>query len=207
MRFLDLSAALLGLLLLAPVLFLVAVLVKATSSGPVLHRAVRVGRNGTLFELLKFRTMVVGSENGDRLTRHNDPRVTRVGRLLRRTKIDELPQLFNVVRGEMSLVGPRPEDARYVSHYSPDQRRILEVRPGITSVASIHFRTEENLLCGDDWETRYLREIMPAKVKLELSYLERRSVVSDVQVVARTLGVLVGLRKPKEEGGTQCLSL
>ena len=185
-RVLDVAASALGLVLLSPILLLLAVAVKVSSPGPVLHRAVRAGRNDQPFVLLKFRSMGV-NQSGPAITRAEDPRVTAVGRFLRRMKLDELPQLFNVLRGDMSLVGPRPEDPRYVALYDPNQRRVLAHRPGMTSPASLLYRTEEEKLRGEDWERTYVERVMPDKLRLDLAYLERRSVWSDVGVILQTL--------------------
>lgn len=183
----DLVVASAGLVLLSPLLAVVAVALKIDSAGPILYRARRVGRNGELFELYKFRTMVMGAERlGPGITTAGDPRVTRIGRLLRRSKLDELPQLVNVLRGEMSLVGPRPEDPRYVANYTAEQRRVLDVRPGITSPASLEYRHEETLLEGPDWERRYLEEIVPHKLAIELDYLRRRTWWFDLGILVRT---------------------
>lgn len=188
MRLIDLTAATLGLLLLSPLLLLLALLVKLTSPGPVFYRATRIGRGGQPFRLYKFRTMQAGADKaGPAITAGGDPRVTPLGRLLRRTKLDELPQLINVLRGQMSLVGPRPEDPRYVALYTPDQRRVLEVRPGITSAASLAYRHEEQLLAGQNWETVYRHQVMPAKLALDLAYLARRTVWSDLLLIIRTV--------------------
>src|SRR5262249_41340438 len=151
----------------------------------VLYRGERVGRDGRLFRLYKFRSMRVG-EAGPAITRAADARVTRVGALLRRTKLDELPQLLNVLAGHMSLVGPRPEAPRYVAMYSAEQRRILSARPGITSPASLLYRGEEAQLVGDDWERLYVEEIMPAKLRIDLEYLDRRTLGSDLGVIIAT---------------------
>src|SRR5688572_27718688 len=140
-RLLDVSVSALALVLGSPLLAMIAAGVKLTSSGPVLHRARRVGRGGVVFTLYKFRTMTIDAERtGPAITRHNDPRVTPLGRFLRQTKLDELPQLVNTLLGDMSLVGPRPEDPSYVRLYSPDERRVLDVKPGITSAATVLHR-------------------------------------------------------------------
>lgn len=186
-RTIDLLAAALGLTLLSPLFLAVAALIKLTSPGPVFHRAQRVGKAGVPFTLFKFRSMRAGAAaSGPGITRSGDERITPIGRLLRRTKIDELPQLLNVLRGDMSLVGPRPEDPRYVALYTPEQRRILSVRPGITSAASIRYRHEEAMLTGDDWEKRYLSEVMPAKLRIDMDYLDRRTTASDVGILWQT---------------------
>lgn len=186
-RLFDVTASALGLLILAPLFGLIAAAIRLDSPGPIFHRAVRVGRSGREFILFKFRTMVVhAAQVGPGITISSDPRVTRVGRILRRWKLDELPQLFNVVRGEMSIVGPRPEDPRYVALYTPEQREVLAVRPGITSPASVRFRSEEALLSGEDWERRYIEEIMPAKLALDLEYIRRASLRQDLMVLWET---------------------
>ena len=192
-RAFDLLAAGLGLLLLSPVFLAIAVAVRLDSPGPVFFRQERVGRSGRPFRIYKFRSMRVDAEKlGGQLTVSRDPRVTRVGALLRKAKLDELPQLINVVTGDMSLVGPRPEVPRYVAKYDDRQRRVLEVRPGITDPASIEYRNENDLLdAATDPEATYLREIMPAKLELNLTYLERRSLVSDVAIILRTFGELL----------------
>ncbi len=191
----DLLVSSVALFLLSPLLLALLLLVKLSSRGPVLHRGERIGRRGRSFRLLKFRSMLVGV-GGPRLTRSRDPRVTRVGALLRRTKLDELPQLLNVLKGDMSLVGPRPEDPDYVRLYSPQQRRILEVRPGITSEASIRYRDEERELSGEDWEATYRNRILPEKLRIDLEYLERRSFTSDLGVLVRTMiSLLVPTRR------------
>jgi lipopolysaccharide/colanic/teichoic acid biosynthesis glycosyltransferase len=187
-RLLDLFASLIGLILLLPLFALIAVAIRLDSPGPVLFRGQRVGRDGFQFAIYKFRTMVTDADQqGPGITVAGDLRVTRVGRLLRRSKLDELPQLINVLRGEMSLVGPRPEDPRYVMLYTPEQRRVLSVRPGLTSPASLIYRHEEELLGGEDWERTYLQKVMPAKLRIELEYLEHRSVWRDLTVVVQTV--------------------
>ena len=186
-RSIDLLAAALGLILLSPLFLAVAALIKLTSPGPVFHRAQRVGKDGVPFTLFKFRSMRAGAAaSGPGITRSGDERITPIGRLLRRTKIDEIPQLLNVILGDMSLVGPRPEDPRYVTLYTPEQKRILSVRPGITSAASIRYRHEEALLTGDDWEKRYVSDVMPAKLRIDLDYLDRRTTASDVGILWQT---------------------
>ena len=187
-RTIDLVAAALGLVALSPLFLVIAVTIKLTSPGPVLHRAQRVGKDGAPFTLFKFRSMRAGAAGaGPGITRSGDDRITGVGRWLRRSKIDELPQLLNVFRGEMSLVGPRPEDPRYVALYSPEQRRVLSARPGITSAASVQYRHEEALLTGDDWEKQYVNEVMPAKLRIDLDYLNRRTTISDMGVLWQTV--------------------
>jgi lipopolysaccharide/colanic/teichoic acid biosynthesis glycosyltransferase len=191
-RLFDLIAAGLALLILSPLLVLIALLVKLTSPGPVLHRGERVGQGGRVFRLYKFRSMVAqAAQIGPGITGAADRRITPVGRWLRRLKLDELPQLINVLKGDMSVVGPRPEDPRYVTLYTPEQRRILAARPGITSAASVRYRHEEQLLTGADWETAYRQTVMPAKLQIELDYLQRRTLWSDLLIVGQTLLALL----------------
>lgn len=186
-RMFDIAGATLGLVLAGPLLLILAVAIKIESRGPVFFRGVRVGLHGNHFRIFKFRSMVADAEqSGPGITAAGDSRVTRLGRLLRRFKLDELPQLLNVLKGEMSLVGPRPEDPRYVAHYTAEQRRVLSVRPGITGAASVRYRHEEVLLRGPDWETVYLTVIMPDKLKIDLAYIEHWSFGSDLKVLVQT---------------------
>jgi lipopolysaccharide/colanic/teichoic acid biosynthesis glycosyltransferase len=211
-RSFDLLASGAGLLVLSPVLLGVGLAVRLTSPGPALYRQERVGRRGHPFPLLKFRSMRLGADQtGPLVTGEGDPRITRLGRWLRGRKLDELPQLWNVFRGDMSLVGPRPEVARYVSHYTEQQRRALEVRPGITDPATLEYRDEELLLGAVEpaaREDHYIREVMPRKLQLNLRYLARAGFWSDLGVLARTLKALTpggarpDPRKPGRDGGS-----
>jgi len=196
-RGLDLFASVVGLTVLSPILTAIGVLVKLDSPGPVFHVAERVGQQGRTFRLYKFRTMAVGSDRtGPRITPAGDSRITRAGRFLRRTKVDELPQLFNVLKGDMSLVGPRPESPHYVRLYTPLQREVLRVRPGITGAASLEYRDEASLLASADAETRYITEIMPRKLSIELEYLAGRTLVGDLRLMLRTILVLLPVPRP-----------
>ena len=186
-RVFDVTVATLGLIGLAPVFLIISLWIKVTSPGPIFYRARRVGRNEVLFSLYKFRSMIVNADQfGSGITAGDDPRITRPGRFLRRSKVDELPQLINVVKGDMSMVGPRPEDPRYVEDYTPEQRRVLTVRPGITSWASIKYRHEESLLSASTVDDVYRREIMPRKIALDLQYIDRRSWQIDLQILWQT---------------------
>ncbi|MDZ4769763.1 MAG: sugar transferase [Chloroflexota bacterium] len=186
-RAFDILVALVGLIVLSPVLLILVIAVRLTSPGPVFYRATRVGRGGGEFRLLKFRSMVIDADRiGPAVTGAADPRITPVGRLLRRTKIDELPQLWNVLIGDMSLVGPRPESPKYVALYTQKQRDVLKVRPGITSPASIAYRNESALLTEADWETQYIEEIMPAKLKVDLEYAQHPSLPRDIVILFQT---------------------
>jgi lipopolysaccharide/colanic/teichoic acid biosynthesis glycosyltransferase len=185
------AAALLVALL--PLLVLIALGVWASQPGTVIYRGPRVGLGGRPFQILKFRTMALAPSSGAsrEVTIRDDPRVTRFGRLLRATKLDELPQLVNVLRGEMSLVGPRPESPHYVACYTPAQRAVLTVRPGITGLSQVFFRHEERLLGGPDPERYYVAVVMPAKLKIDLDYVRRRSFGLDCKILALTLVTLV----------------
>lgn len=187
-RTLDLLLVIPTLMLLSPALLFIALLVKADSRGPALYRSKRVGRSGLPFHLLKFRTMVVGADStGPLVTGAGDRRVTRCGRILRRTKLDELPSLWNIVKGEMSLVGPRPENERSVSLYTSAQREVLSVLPGVTSFATLKYRHEEDLLApGPDMDAAYF-QIMQDKLDLELRYVRSRSILLDAKVLFQTL--------------------
>ena len=194
-RCFDVGLAGVGTLLLLPLWALMAVAIWAESGRPLWYRAVRVGRGGRPFALLKFRSMRAGTgPAGAALTRRDDPRITRVGQWLRRTHLDETPQLLNVLRGDMNLVGPRPEDPRYVARYDVAQQRLLTVRPGLTSVASLAFRHESALLTGsaDEVEHLYLTEVLPAKLALELQYLAQRTWGRDMATLLRSLACSVG---------------
>jgi lipopolysaccharide/colanic/teichoic acid biosynthesis glycosyltransferase len=191
-RLFDLLGATLALLLLAPLLLAVAAAVKVDSRGPVFYRQERVGRHGVPFRIHKFRTMRHGA-GGLPLTVGADPRITRVGAFLRRTRIDELPQFIDVLLGRMSLVGPRPEVPRYVAHYPPGLReRVLAVRPGITDPASLAWIDEGSLLAGAaDPEREYIEVILPAKLQRAAEYVERASLATDLAVLWRTLRLLL----------------
>lgn len=193
-RIFDLLFSALGLLLLSPLYGAIAVLIKLDSRGPVFYRGNRVGQGGRPFRICKFRSMVSDADKqGPGITTATDSRTTRVGRILRRTKLDEFPQLINVFLGDMSFVGPRPEDPHYVAYYSEEQRQILLVRPGITSRASIEFRNEQELLSGDDWEKQYLLEVMPRKLAADLAYMKEQSLCRDILLIFATLGTVIKL--------------
>lgn len=187
-RLFDILASGFGLLLLSPLLLAVAVWVKVDSRGPVFFRQVRVGRHNKDFRIFKFRTMRVGSDKGSPITiGGRDPRVTCSGYFLRKTKIDELPQLINVFMGDMSLVGPRPEVRHYVDYWTPEQMRVLDVRPGITDPASIRYCNESELLANaDDPESFYINVIMQDKIKLYLEYVEHQGFWTDIRLILST---------------------
>jgi lipopolysaccharide/colanic/teichoic acid biosynthesis glycosyltransferase len=192
-RLFDVLAAGAGLLLLAPLLLAVALWVKLDSQGPVLFRQVRVGRHGVPFEIYKFRTMAHCPDGGRQLTVGQDPRVTRAGRFLRHYKLDELPQLLNVLEGTMSLVGPRPEVPRYVECYPPGVRNtVLSVRPGVTDLAAILYKDESAILgqAGDP-ERAYVDTILPVKLEYYQRYVRERSFWLDLRIIFRTLAAIV----------------
>ncbi len=195
-RVFDILASSAGLLVLSPLFLVVAVLIKADSTGPgpIFYRQVRVGRGEKLFRIHKFRTMVTDADvRGPQLTAGNDRRITRIGAFLRRWKIDELPQLIDVLRGDMSFVGPRPEVPEYVSHYPEETRRlVLSVRPGITDRASIHFRGENELLVGKSNPAKfYIEEILPIKLKYHQDYARSHSVAGDFRIILKTLRAVI----------------
>jgi lipopolysaccharide/colanic/teichoic acid biosynthesis glycosyltransferase len=189
-RLFDIVLSVVGIVLLSVPLLVVSVCILLTDWGPVFFRQVRVGRGGREFRILKFRTMVVNAERlGAQITVGHDPRITRIGRFLRKTKLDELPQLLNVLGGSMSFVGPRPEVPKYVALYTDEQRKVLSVRPGITDLASIKYHRESEILAaaGKDWEKAYLEQVMPDKLRLNLEYLARRSLWLDLRLILKTL--------------------
>jgi lipopolysaccharide/colanic/teichoic acid biosynthesis glycosyltransferase len=205
-RLFDMVAGGLGLILLSPLLAVIALLVKCTSPGPVFFRHERVGRGFRTFGVLKFRTMVENAPAlGGPITVDGDPRITGVGRFLRKTKFDELPQLLNVLRGEMSLVGPRPEVKYYVDMFRGDYEEILRVRPGITDLASIQYRDEEAILrSADNPEAEYVRRVLPEKIRLAKDYVRRQSLALDLAVVVGTIFHLTSdriLRSDRRCGG------
>ncbi|MBI3510847.1 MAG: sugar transferase [Bacteroidetes bacterium] len=189
-RIFDITCSFLGLVILFPFLFIISILILVTSRGAIFYSQLRVGKNGKDFRLWKFRTMRPGSDEKGLLTvGGKDPRVTRVGYFLRKYKLDELPQLVNVLIGEMSLVGPRPEVRRYVDMYTREQKCVLEIKPGITDYASIEYSNENELLAkAADPEKKYVEEVMPAKIKLNLKYMEEKSFGTDLKIIFKTIG-------------------
>lgn len=188
-RVVDVLLATIGLTLLAPLLVAIAVAVRVTSSGPAIFTQERIGLHGRPFNLYKFRSMVAGASNlGPQLTIGDDPRVTPLGRFLRRFKLDELPQLFNVLRGDMSIVGPRPEVPKYVALYPQDVReRVLSVRPGLTDQAAITLDEERMLAHAADPELIYVSEVLPSKLALYEEYVATHGFLVDLAIIARTV--------------------
>lgn len=197
-RLFDLCFSIIGLIILSPLFLLLAIWVKVSDGGPVLFRQERVGLNGRRFWILKFRSMIVNAAAaGPSITRDGDARITRAGRILRKTKLDELPQLWNVMVGEMSFVGPRPEVSEYVAKYTAEERRVLALKPGITDLATLEFRNEEEMLreesrnrnveTGKELERFYLEYCVPRKIQLNLEYAQRANLLQDLRIILRTL--------------------
>lgn len=188
-RLLDLLVSFFGILLLSPLLLILALAVKSGSKGPVLYKQKRIGRYGKPFLIWKFRTMHINADKMGLLTvGGKDPRVTNTGYFLRRYKLDELPQLFNVLFGDMSLVGPRPEVEKYVLLYNEEQKKVLSVKPGITDYASIEYLHENELLgASSDPEKTYVEEIMPAKLNLNMKYIRNPGIQSDLRIILLTI--------------------
>lgn len=188
-RAFDLTASLIGVAILLPLFVVVAVLIFFGDGWPVLFKQTRVGLNGAPFKVLKFRTMYKDAERAGQLTvSGRDPRITPSGYFLRKYKLDELPQLFNVIKGDMSLVGPRPEVPAYVELYTNDQKRVLSVKPGITDAASLEFINENELLADADDPQKYYKEvILPRKLGLQLNYVDQRSFMGDLSIIVKTV--------------------
>ena len=191
-RTFDAVAAAAGLIVLSPVIAGIAIAIKRGSKGPLLYKGTRVGMNGEPFQMLKFRTMVVDADKiGGSSTPEDDPRITPIGKTLRKYKLDELPQLINVLKGEMSFVGPRPQVQWAVDLYTPEEREILTVRPGITDEASLKFSNEAEILKGSkDPDKDYIEKIHPEKMRLSREYVRNRSFSGDLSIIARTAGAI-----------------
>jgi lipopolysaccharide/colanic/teichoic acid biosynthesis glycosyltransferase len=194
-RLFDITFSALGLLILSPILFIISVCILLESGRPVIFKQERLGKNCEPFILYKFRTMEsrVDSKQPD-CTADNDKRVTKAGRFLRRYKLDEIPQLFNVLKGDMSFVGPRPELPKFASHYSKIYNKILQIKPGITDIAAIKYRNEHVLLNGaysDDLEHIYLNEILPKKLEYSMDYLKKRSFFYDLKLIFQTISIVI----------------
>jgi lipopolysaccharide/colanic/teichoic acid biosynthesis glycosyltransferase len=190
-RTFDVLVSILALVLFGPLLVLIAVRIKRDSPGPVFYRGLRTGRYGKPFRIFKFRTMIADAERrGGTTTGRDDPRITRVGATLRRYKLDELPQLLNVLRGEMSFVGPRPEVAEYTDQYSEEEREILSVRPGITDLSSIEFHDLQAVVGRQDPDEEFRRRVLPRKNALRLQYARTASFCGDLRILLTTLWVV-----------------
>ena len=198
-RLFDLVISMILLLILSPVILLTSLVIILDTGFPVFYRGLRVGRNGRSFYILKFRSMISDSrQKGPGITAEGDCRVTGSGRFLRKWKLDEFPQFFNVLLGEMSLVGPRPEDPRYVKYYKEEERKVLSIKPGVTGVSQILFRNEQELLDVDDPEEYYITCIMSQKLRVDLAYVQQQSLFLDLLIIAYT--VLVVLLPGKSAG-------
>lgn len=196
-RLLDVTLATLGLICLLPLVVLCALLARVQSPGPVIYRAKRIGRGGRIFEMYKFRTMVANAESlGAGLTIYGDSRITKLGRFLRWTKWDEIPQFLNVIKGDMSIIGPRPEAPEYVKYYTENQKQVLQVRPGITGPAQVANHDEEKKLKDQtNPEQYYITQLMPRKLEIDLTYIEKQSVASDLLWLVKTFFVIVFSRR------------
>ena len=192
-RIFDIVASGIGLILLSPLFVILAIWIKCESIGPVFYKQVRVGRNNMDFQLFKFRSMRVGSDKKGLITvGGHDPRITRSGYYIRKYKLDEFPQLINVFKGDMSLVGPRPEVRKYVDMYTEEQMHVLDVRPGITDLASIRYRNENELLERvNDPDKYYVEVIMPDKLRINLEYVARHSFTFDIRLIFQTFRAIV----------------
>ena len=187
-RIFDIILSLFGLIILLPFMLIIAILIKLDSKGPVFFKQVRVTKNGREFKIFKYRTMRVGSDKYSQITVGKDNRITKIGAFLRKYKLDEIPQLINVLLGHMSLVGPRPEVPKYVALYTEEQREILKVRAGITDYASIEFSNENDILANEiDPEKAYIEKIMPRKIELNKKYLSKISVITDIKIILLTI--------------------
>lgn len=188
-RFFDIFFSSIGLIVLAPVFVIVAVLIKFDSMGAVFFRQERIGKNFREFNIYKFRSMEVDALNkGPQITVGGDKRVTRIGKFLRKYKIDELPQLINVLKGEMSFVGPRPEVRKYVELFKQDYQKLLMVRPGITDPASIKYSAEERVLSlSNNWEEDYIKKVLPEKIKLSTQYINHNNIFVDLNLIFKTI--------------------
>jgi len=190
----DILLSSLLLVLLGPFLVLLAVAVRLCSPGPVLYRAERVGRGGKTFRMLKFRTMIEGADRmGPGITAREDHRVTRLGRFLRAAKLDELPQLLNVLKGDMTLIGPRAESPRFVKHFTPSQLRLLSVRPGLTGPGQLHYTTDQQdqIIEPARAEAVYVEELLAEKLERDLAYLDERSLILDLKILVQTAAVVL----------------
>jgi lipopolysaccharide/colanic/teichoic acid biosynthesis glycosyltransferase len=202
-RTFDIAGSVCGLVLLLPLLIAVAVLVRMDSLGPIFYRGMRVGRYGKPFRILKFRTMVVNAEKlGGYSAADDDPRITRIGRFLRKYKIDEIPQLVNVLKGEMSIVGPRPEVQHYVDMFTEGEKIILSIRPGITDWASLWNPDQGAILVGSpDTARTYMEKIRPEKMRLQLRYVSEETFLVDIKIILMTIWAIITRKKLSIDGG------
>lgn len=187
-RIFDIILSLFGLIILLPFMLIIAIFIKLDTKGPIFFKQLRVTKNGREFKIFKYRTMKVGSDKYSQITIGEDSRITKVGSFLRRYKLDEIPQLINVLIGDMSLVGPRPEVPKYVALYTDEQKEILKARAGITDYASIEFSNENDLLASEENpEKAYIEKIMPKKIELNKKYLSEISILTDIKIILLTI--------------------
>ena len=187
-RIFDITLSLFGLIILLPFMLIIAIFIKFDSKGSIFFKQIRVTKGGREFKILKYRTMRAGSDKYSQITVGKDERITKIGSFLRKYKLDEIPQLINILIGDMSLVGPRPEVPKYVALYTDEQKEILKVRAGITDYASIEFSDENDLLASEeDPEKAYIEKIMPKKIELNKKYLSEISILTDVKIILLTI--------------------
>lgn len=188
-RIFDFLSSLIGVIVLSPLLLIISILIKMDSRGPVFYRGLRAGKNKKPFKIFKFRTLVINADKiGGPSTSDNDPRMTKIGKFLRKHKLDELPQLFNIIKGEMSIVGPRPEVLEYAKLYNKEEEIVFTVRPGITDLASLWNSDEGAILKGSpDPEKTYLEKIRPEKVRLQMKYVKERTFLNDIKIIFKTI--------------------
>jgi len=195
-RLFDIISSLVGLIIISPIFPVVPILIKLDSKGPVFFKQWRIGKDGKQFKIYKFRTMVQeADEVGSLITAGNDQRITKIGKLLRRYEIDELPTLMNVLKGDMSIVGPRPEVPKYLHHYDRKYREILSVRPGITDLGTLSFRDEARYLNAQNYEDIYEKKLLPQKLDLYLEYVHHKSFMFDLRIILRTVALILKQRK------------
>jgi len=195
-RLFDIISSLVGLIFISPIFPVVPILIKLDSKGPVFFKQWRIGKDGKQFKIYKFRTMVQeADEVGSLITAGNDQRITKIGKLLRRYEIDELPTLMNVLKGDMSIVGPRPEVPKYLHHYGRKYREILSVRPGITDLGTLSFRDEARYLNAQNYEDIYEKKLLPQKLDLYLEYVHHKSFMFDLRIILRTVALILKQRK------------
>jgi lipopolysaccharide/colanic/teichoic acid biosynthesis glycosyltransferase len=192
-RIFDVATSIIGLIVLLPFFIIIAILIKLNDKGPIFYKQKRIGQNFKPFELLKFRTMIVNADKiGPAVTKDGDPRITKIGKFLRKAKLDELPQLWNVIRGDMSIVGPRPQVEKYLQYCKDDYKEILKVKPGITDYATIKFRNEEEILSKyNDTESAYIKYVLPEKIKLYKTYIKEIGFFTDLKIIFWTLWRIV----------------
>jgi len=195
-RLFDIISSLVGLIIISPIFPVVPILIKLDSKGPVFFKQWRIGKDGKQFKIYKFRTMVQeADEVGSLITAGNDQRITKIGKLLRRYEIDELPTLMNVLKGDMSIVGPRPEVPKYLHHYGRKYREILSVRPGITDLGTLSFRDEARYLNAQNYEDIYEKKILPQKLDLYLEYVHHKTFMFDLRIILKTVALILKQRK------------